>query len=154
MKAFTYLALSLLKLSSALPLDNDPGASKDVAEKYIITLKPGVKVPELSGHLDWVEAVHKRSLEARGFDLGDLLNGKPGKGKGKGRKKHRGVEKVWKGNFKGYSGEFDKDTIAEIAKSRDVSTPAVTPSIHHRLVLFYSRSYTLSQFRSWNYTPR
>lgn len=34
-----------------------------------------------------------------------------GKNKGKGKKKYWGVEKVWKGNFKGYFGEFDKDMI-------------------------------------------
>lgn len=117
MKSFVYIALSLLPLISALPLDDPLQNGKTVEEKYIITLKPGVKAPEISGHVDWVERVHKRSLDSRGL-LGDE---KKNKGKRKGRKKHRGVEKVWKGNFKGYSGEFDKETIAEIKENKDVS---------------------------------
>ncbi|KAH8168333.1 GC-rich sequence DNA-binding factor-like protein [Sarocladium implicatum] len=112
MKAFTTLTLSLLNLASALPLESDLETSKNIAEKYIITLKQNVKVPDLSGHLDWVETVHKRNLDLK---LPDLL-----RGKGKGKNKYHGVEKIWKDSFKGYSGKFDKKTIAEIAKSDDV----------------------------------
>jgi oryzin len=120
MKSFVYIALFLLSLTSALPLEGAPAAGETVPEKYIIILKPGVKAPEISGHVNWVEKVHKRNIEAQGLD--DLLKLLMGKNKGKGKKKHRGVEKVWKGNFKGYSGEFDKDTIAQIAENDDVST--------------------------------
>ena len=33
---------------------------------------------------------------------------------------------VWKGNFKGYSGEFDEDTVAEIEENEDVSVLKMT----------------------------
>jgi oryzin len=55
--------------------------------------------PQAAAHVTWARSVHARSLR---------------------RRDEQGVEKVWTDNFKGYSGEFDPETVAEIAQSDEV----------------------------------
>jgi hypothetical protein len=145
MKSLVYLTFSLLSLVAALPLEDTGKESKIVPEKYIVMLKPGVKASEVSEHMVWAEQVHKRSFDVEAFALD-----KKGNGKGRG-KKHRGVEKVWKGKVNGYSGEFDKKTITEIAENNDAST---TPSSYWGDRLTSHRFCSLSQFRLSIYTER
>ncbi|KAJ4309647.1 Suppressor of the cold-sensitive snRNP biogenesis mutant brr1-1 [Fusarium piperis] len=92
------LLLSLLPvvLAAPSPRSKDP----DIIEgAYIITLKPKIVEVQIEDHLSWVNNVHERSLH---------------------RRDENGVEKIWSDNFKGYSGEFDKETIKEIKASDDV----------------------------------
>jgi oryzin len=77
-----------------------PGANVTVPGKYIVTLKPNVKPPEMDNHMAWVADIHSRSISRR-----DL----------------QGVDKVWEDTFKGYSGEFDDQTLKEISESDEVS---------------------------------
>ncbi|KAL2675714.1 hypothetical protein Neosp_011904 [[Neocosmospora] mangrovei] len=92
------LLLALLPAVFAAP--NPRSKDPDVVEgKYIITLKPKIVEVQIEHHLSWVEDTHKRSLH---------------------RRDENGVEKIWSDNFKGYSGEFDKETIKEIKASDDV----------------------------------
>lgn len=95
------LKLLLTLLPAVLAAPNPRSKDPDVVEgKYIITLKPKIVEVQIESHLSWVEHVHKRSLH---------------------RRDENGVEKIWSDNFKGYSGEFDKETIKEIKASDDVS---------------------------------
>lgn len=81
----------------AIPLpSNNTGI---IPGKFIVTLKPGVMAPQAAAHVTWARSVHARSLR---------------------RRDEQGVEKVWTDNFKGYSGEFDPETVAEIAQSDEV----------------------------------
>lgn len=98
MLPITYL-LAALPVAYALPTSTAPG-NNTVPGKYIVTLKPGVKIPEIENHIAWVSDVHSRSLTKR-----DL----------------KGVDQVWEDSFKGYSGEFDDETLQEITQSDDVS---------------------------------
>ncbi|CEI67505.1 Alkaline protease 1 [Fusarium venenatum] len=70
-----------------------------VEDNYIITLKPKVNETEIEQHIEWVDDIHTASLIRRGED---------------------GVDKVWNSTFKGYCGEFDKNTIRKINQSEDV----------------------------------
>ena len=106
------LALSgLLPLIAAAPVANRQNdGSVNVENKYIITLKSGVSARDIESHLSWVSDVHKRSLARR-----DLA----------------GVEKTYDiGDFHGYAGSFDEETIEQIKNSPDVSTyPAEVYSV-------------------------
>ncbi|KPM34286.1 Subtilisin-like proteinase Mp1 [Neonectria ditissima] len=73
-----------------------------VKGKYIVTIKPEIEAPRLEDHLGWVDDIHARSLRRRDGAT------------------EAGVDKVWSNTFKGYSGEFDKDTIKEIKNSDEV----------------------------------
>ncbi|SPO03721.1 related to Alkaline protease 1 [Cephalotrichum gorgonifer] len=67
-----------------------------IADKYIITLKSDVASVE--SHVSWAANLHTQSIQRRGA----------------------GVDKVWSKNFKGYSGQFDEQTIEEIRSNEDV----------------------------------
>ncbi|SPO01646.1 related to Alkaline proteinase [Cephalotrichum gorgonifer] len=71
-------------------------AAAVVADKYIITLKSDVS--SVDSHVSWAANVHSRSIQKRGS----------------------GVDKVWNKHFKGYSGQFDEETIEEIRASDEV----------------------------------
>ncbi|KAM0350544.1 hypothetical protein ACHAPU_003027 [Fusarium lateritium] len=72
-----------------------------VPDKYIVTLKTATSNANVEAHLSWVDGVHRRSL---------------------GKRDTSGVEKKFNiKNWSAYSGEFDKDTIAEIKKSPEVA---------------------------------
>lgn len=92
-------------LSGALAAPSAPRALSPqvVPNKFIITLKNDLIQPQVDSHLSWVENVHRRSL-----------------GRRDGQEATGGVDKVWSASFKGYSGEFDATTIAEIQASEEV----------------------------------
>uniref|UniRef100_A0A8H7NMX7 Peptidase S8/S53 domain-containing protein n=1 Tax=Bionectria ochroleuca TaxID=29856 RepID=A0A8H7NMX7_BIOOC len=71
----------------------------DISGKFIVVLKNNANASDVSSHISWVRSVHERSLT---------------------RREEIGVDKVWNDNFKGYSGEFDQETVKEIEESDDV----------------------------------
>ncbi|KAJ4264538.1 proteinase B [Fusarium torreyae] len=72
-----------------------------IPDKYIVTLKSDASASKKEAHLNWVSDIHSRSLSKRDT---------------------QGVEKEFKiKSWSAYSGEFDKDTIAEIKKSPEVA---------------------------------
>ncbi|KAM5354150.1 hypothetical protein ACJ41O_000800 [Fusarium nematophilum] len=100
LKNITVLLGAIASFALAAPVAQDNGPVPDVADRYIITLKSDISQDKVESHLNWVEDVHKRSLNRR-----DLS----------------GVEKVYNiEDFHAYSGTFDSDTIEELKKSPDV----------------------------------
>jgi oryzin len=91
------LLVLLTTLALASPIRSNSTAHRG---KYIVTLKPGVMASQVSSHVSWARGVHARSVH---------------------RRSEQGVDKVWTGHFKGYSGEFDDATAAEIAQHGEVS---------------------------------
>ena len=79
-------------------------AADTVPGKYIVTLRDGIDVADATSHLDWVGAVHRRSLGARS-------------GGSSGVKKTFAIDA-----FNAYSGEFDDATLEEIKANPDVSS--------------------------------
>jgi len=49
------------------------------------------------------------------------------------KRDEKGVNKVWRKNFKGYSGEFGKETIDEILQSEDVCPDTLPLSVAYGL---------------------
>ncbi|KAM0207668.1 hypothetical protein ACHAQD_008482 [Fusarium lateritium] len=66
---------------------------------YIVTMRQQIDDGKLEQHLEWVDDLHLGSLVRRGED---------------------GVDKIWNHTFKGYCGEFDRETIKKINASDDV----------------------------------
>lgn len=97
------LLLLAISAVSAFPAPQTPEADI-VPGKYIVTLKKEIKEPVIQSHIQWIEGVHRR-LAKRG---------------------ETGVDKVWKNNFKGYSGEFGEETINEILSNDDVYTSLIS----------------------------
>ncbi|CAG9988585.1 unnamed protein product [Clonostachys byssicola] len=89
----------------------------DISGKFIVVLKNNANASDVSSHISWVRSVHERSLT---------------------RREEIGVDKVWNDNFKGYSGEFDQETVKEIEESDDVSIMS-QPSSHFMRMLAYSK---------------
>lgn len=83
------------------PVNTDITKLSDIIEgKYIVTLKKGVDTAAAESHLEWVADVHKRSL---------------------GKRDTVGIERKYDiKSWKGYAGEFDEATIAQIRESPDV----------------------------------
>lgn len=105
MIALSLLAVTLsapLVVASPIPGGKDVGPS--VSNKYIVTLKSNANATDVSSHVSWVKRVHARSIAKRDED---------------------GVDKVWDDSFKGYSGEFDVETVKEIMKNEDVRTEQI-----------------------------
>ncbi|KAF7555413.1 hypothetical protein G7046_g6567 [Stylonectria norvegica] len=98
-KNIAVIATALFSCALAAPTAAAKG--KVIEGSYIVTLKPGVKTSTFESHLTWVEDIHSRSINKRQF---------------------KGIDRTYNGkyNFHGYSGSFDKDTLAEIKKSPDV----------------------------------
>ncbi|KAI1379661.1 subtilisin-like serine protease pepD [Hypoxylon crocopeplum] len=101
MQRFAKLALGICGLAiSALAASVDLSDLQDgdvIPGKYIVSIKPGV---EADSHLAWVSAVHQRSTSRR-----DAV----------------GLEKTYGfGDFNGYAGEFDDETITQIQGSENV----------------------------------
>lgn len=93
------LLLALLPAIIAAPTVTD---DDDIIEgAYIVTLKQKLDEKKVEQHIDWVDGIHNGSVFRRTED---------------------GVKLVWnETTYKGYSGDFDKQTIKEIKKSKDVS---------------------------------
>ena len=93
---------ALLPNALAAPVTAPVTRRSDIIEgKYIITLKPEA---EVEAQVSWVNDVHKRSFAKR-----DTV----------------GVEHTYDlKTFKGYAGQFDENTLAEIKANPDVSVPA------------------------------
>ncbi|EMT63074.1 peptidase S8/S53 domain-containing protein [Fusarium oxysporum II5] len=92
------LLLALLPAIIAAPTVTD---DDDIIEgAYIVTLKQKLDEKKVEQHIDWVDSIHNGSVFRRTED---------------------GVKLVWnETTYKGYSGDFDKQTIKEIKKSKDV----------------------------------
>lgn len=98
------LALAALTSSAlAAPTSQTAASSRVIPGSYIITLKDNVEAPAMQAHINWVGAVHKRSINKRDTT---------------------GVAIEYAGTFKGYAGSFDEDTIAQIRDHPDVRTTA------------------------------
>jgi hypothetical protein len=95
---------ALLPNALAAPVAAPVTRRSDIIEgKYIVTLKPEA---EVQVQVNWVNDVHKRSFAKR-----DTV----------------GVEHTYDlKTFKGYAGEFDENTLAEIKANPDVSVPIAT----------------------------
>ncbi|VUC22847.1 unnamed protein product [Clonostachys rosea] len=91
---FLFVAASV---ALAAPTVRDDGP--DISGKFIVVLKNNANASDVSSHISWVRSVHERSLT---------------------RREETGVDKVWNNNFKGYSGEFDQETVKEIEENDDV----------------------------------
>lgn len=77
----------------AAPTDLSPEA---LADKYIITLKKDVE--SVDSHVNWVKGVQSGRVGTSAS----------------------GVNKVWSKSFKGYSGQFDEETLEEIRAKDEV----------------------------------
>jgi oryzin len=106
MAAMVGLLCLLAAVPTVLGVPITPPDTTVIPGKYIVTLRQDVAAPELESHISWVEEVHKRSVRKRD---------------------EQGVEKIWAQSFMGYSGEFDEETLEQIAGNDDVS---LTPSSH------------------------
>ncbi|KAH7265128.1 peptidase S8/S53 domain-containing protein [Fusarium redolens] len=102
LKSFAVIATTLFGCCLAAPTTS-PGVDSTIPGSYIITLKSAIRPPAVKAHLNWVDGVHKRSLEKRDGD--------------------NGVEKTFEteAGFHGYSGTFDDETVKQIKKSPEVA---------------------------------
>ncbi|KAH7011293.1 peptidase S8/S53 domain-containing protein [Ilyonectria destructans] len=100
-----FFLLAALPAVLARPSLSKHANSDIVKGKYIVIMNPDIDAPNLNDHLGWVEDIHARSLSRRGAGANE-----------------RGVDKVWSDTWKGYSGEFDPETIKEIKNSDEVLT--------------------------------
>ncbi|KAF0319574.1 alkaline serine protease alp1 [Colletotrichum asianum] len=95
----------LLRLSLPafpIPLASDASANNIVPDKYIVRVAPNTVDVDFEHHLQWVEAVHARSLM---------------------RRNTAGVEKTFEfGGFRAYAGEFDHETLEQIKQDKNVVT--------------------------------
>ncbi|KAH6652438.1 subtilase [Truncatella angustata] len=93
---------ALLPAIFAAPTGTQQSKREVIPGKYIITLKSGVTVSDVSSHLNWVSDVHRRSLSKRDT---------------------AGVENTYNiSTWNAYAGEFDDATIAEIKANPEVAT--------------------------------
>ncbi|KAH7148284.1 peptidase S8/S53 domain-containing protein [Dactylonectria macrodidyma] len=121
-----WLLLLLAADALARPTVSTHATSDIVKGKYIVIVKPELAAPKLNEHIGWVDDIHKRSLSRRAGAA------------------ESGVNRVWSDTFKGYSGEFDTDTIKEINKNDDVLS--VEPV---RVIKIYAPKVTQSP-ATWN----
>ncbi|PFH61005.1 hypothetical protein XA68_18423 [Ophiocordyceps unilateralis] len=99
---FALQALAVLAFISSLAGASDQ-ASVHVKDSYIITLKQSLPDDRLEAHLQWVDDTHQtNTIARRNTDLAGL----------------QAVFNV--GEFRGYGGHFDEDTIKEIRTHPEV----------------------------------
>lgn len=103
---FKQLALFLvtaLPLITALPVNDANDNSISAEGRYIVTLQNNIPPSELRSHMSRVAAVQYRNS-------------------GNHKLPHIGIEKTYAiGDFRAYSGAFDRDTINEIRNDTRVS---------------------------------
>ncbi|KAL8337736.1 hypothetical protein RB601_006826 [Gaeumannomyces tritici] len=101
------LAAALVPFGAAAPVETAaaPEPVIDTANKYIITLKPGIAAPDLQSHMRWVGDVHRRNMLAR-RDADPL----PGVS-----------DELSIKDFHAYVGTFDEATIEAIRNNPDVA---------------------------------
>ena len=102
LKHITLLLGTLLTPAAAAP---SPAPRELLADKYIVTLKKDLVSPQVDSHVSWVTNIHRRGLERRAG----------------------GIDKVWSKSFKGYSGQFDEQTLKDIRASAEVRFPLLIP---------------------------
>ncbi|CAM1500527.1 Fc.00g096890.m01.CDS01 [Cosmosporella sp. VM-42] len=73
-----------------------------IPDSYIVTLKPTVTTSDAKLHIEWVNDVHRRSLDKRGST--------------------NGVKRTYdnKSGYQGYAGSFSKSTIDKIKNNNEV----------------------------------
>ncbi|KAK6508877.1 hypothetical protein TWF481_003644 [Arthrobotrys musiformis] len=102
--------------SSALAVPVIKVANSDVASaipnQYIVVFKDGVTDAATDAHTNRISSFHSK-IAAR-----DPKSGRKGK---KTRGLHKKIKVSGKSSFKGYTGEFDKETLSEILNSPEVS---------------------------------
>lgn len=98
---FATLSYAILAVRADFALLPD---TEVVPGRYIVSLKQGTHVEILERHINWASSVHRRNAESRAISL-------------------KGVtDRFAIGDFSGYEGEFDQETIAEIEQNEDVSS--------------------------------
>ncbi|KAI8317669.1 Alkaline protease 1 [Colletotrichum sp. SAR11_240] len=97
------LLLGLSLPAFSIPLASDALANDIVLDKYIVRIAPNTVDADFEHHLQWVGAVHARSLM---------------------RRNTAGVEKTFEfGGFRAYAGEFDHETLEQIKQDKNVDAP-------------------------------
>lgn len=132
---YRYAALSLLSLTAASPIldigtihkDAAPilssTESKPVPNSYMVVFKKHVKHADAQGHHSWVQSIHTKSesdrMELRKRSQFPLT-----------ADVFEGLKHTYNivGSMMGYSGHFDDETIEQIRRHPDVSTPFDTLS--------------------------
>jgi hypothetical protein len=104
-KSLSVIATALFSGALAAPMVDESGSFSTQSESliggsYIVTLKDGIDAAVAKSHIQWVGEVHKRSINKRDT---------------------KGVEKTYTGNFNGYAGTFDDETLEQIRGNPDVS---------------------------------
>ncbi|KAK6535874.1 hypothetical protein TWF281_000124 [Arthrobotrys megalospora] len=103
--ATSALAVPVVKVTNS-------GVASAIPDQYIVVFKDGVTDSATDAHTRRISSFHSE-IEKR--------DPKSRKGKKRTRGVHQKIKVAGKSNFKGYTGEFDKDTLAEILKSPEVS---------------------------------
>lgn len=104
-KSIAVTATALFSGVLAAPMVDESGSFNTQSEgpisgSYIVTLKDGLDGAAAESHMRWVGEVHKRSINKRDA---------------------KGVEQTYTGNFNGYAGSFDDETLEQIRSNPDVS---------------------------------
>ncbi|KFG79138.1 subtilisin-like protease [Metarhizium anisopliae] len=98
---WSLVASALLQSAAAAPQDTGKNADATQELGHIVVLKQGLKDEHLDKHLDWVNEIHKGSLNSR-----DGANGQD-----------KGVKHTYRSEsigFHGYSGRFSDEVLKQI----------------------------------------
>lgn len=99
------VVLAVLSTVNGAKILSAPANAQAVPNGYIVVMKDSVSTHDFDDHREWVANVHHQRLARRGStNVGGVRHTFSKFGKG----------------FKGYSGTFDEETIAEISKRPDV----------------------------------
>lgn len=106
--------------NGAAPILSSTNA-KEVPDSYIVVFKKHVDPVAASAHHSWVQDIHEQKSVGRA----DLKKRFLGLEFGFGEEIYNGLKDTFNiaGSLMGYSGHFHEDTIEEIRKHPDVSTP-------------------------------
>jgi len=109
----------------AAPIVSSANA-KEVPNSYIVVFKKNVKNEDAAAHHDWVQSLHLSSQDARTelrkrsqFPIMDEV--------------FEGLKHTYNiaGGILGYSGHFDEETIEQVRRHPDVSTPGCSGHVPH-----------------------